>query len=152
MPDRLRVIAPPPLIFCGAILAGLLLEAAFALRAGGGAATSWLGAGLIALGLLGAAAAVRRFFAAGTSPEPRHPATALVTGGIYRYTRNPIYCGMTAICLGIALLTGDPWILLSSAGAVVLTHYGVILREEAYLTRVFGGEYLRYKAAVRRWI
>jgi hypothetical protein len=54
--------------------------------------------------------------------------------------------------LGIGLLLNNAWVLLVLIPVLVTMHYGVIIREEAYLERKFGDEYLRYKANVRRWL
>ncbi len=147
-----RAVAPPPIIFASAVALGVVLGRLWPMSALPG----WLGwsvGGLAAaLGVAISAAAASRFLAAGTTFEPGHPASALVTTGIFGRTRNPLYCGMTLICAGVALMSGDLWILAVLAGALTLLHHGVVLREEAMLTRQFGDEYLRYKAQVRRWV
>ena len=66
---------------------------------------------------------------------------------ILSFTRNPMYLG-----LGLALWFGVFWALILLPGVMVLIHRYVIICEEQYLERKFGGEYLRYKAGVRRWI
>jgi protein-S-isoprenylcysteine O-methyltransferase Ste14 len=147
-----RVVAPPPVIFAGAVVVGLVLQRVLPLPAPG-AAAGWLAGGLLAaLGLVVAGAAASRFRAAGNPFEPGRPAAALCTSGVFGLSRNPIYCGMTLICAGLALLTGAAWILVALAGAVALVHHGVILREEAMLARQFGADYLRYKERVPRWV
>jgi protein-S-isoprenylcysteine O-methyltransferase Ste14 len=89
---------------------------------------------------------------AGTNVDPYEPATAIVTGGPYRFTRNPIYVGFTLVYVGISAFTNAlaPLMLLPAVFAVM--RRGVIEREERYLERKFGGEYLEYKGRVRRWI
>lgn len=83
---------------------------------------------------------------AGTKVDPREPTTAIVTGGPYRFTRNPLYLSMTLIYSGItALFDALP-------GVLRIMRRGVIEREERYLEGKFGDEYLNYKAQVRRWI
>jgi len=80
------------------------------------------------------------------------PTTALVTEGPFRYSRNPIYLALTLLYVGVALLINALWILLLVVPAVLVLRYGVIAREEAYLTRKFGEAYRQYMAQVRRWL
>lgn len=79
-------------------------------------------------------------------------ATNLVTTGVYRYTRNPIYLGMAIMLLGWLMLLQN-W--LSAAGVVIfivfITKYQIGPEEEA-LEKIFGEEYLRYKTKTRRWL
>ena len=89
---------------------------------------------------------------AGTNVDPYEPATAVVTGGPYRFTRNPMYVGFTLMYAGIsALFNALPPVLLLPV-VQQLMRRGVIEREERYLERKFGDEYLQYKEKVRRWI
>jgi protein-S-isoprenylcysteine O-methyltransferase Ste14 len=89
---------------------------------------------------------------AGTNVDPREPTTAIVTGGPYRFTRNPLYLSMTLVYAGItALANALPAALLLPA-VLAFMRRGVIEREERYLERKFGDEYMDYKARVRRWI
>jgi protein-S-isoprenylcysteine O-methyltransferase Ste14 len=89
---------------------------------------------------------------AGTPPDPREPATRLVTHGPYLYTRNPGYLSMAMIYAGVAALANALWALLLLPAALVVIQREVIGREERYLKRRFGEEYIRYMAQVRRWI
>ena len=75
----------------------------------------------------------------------------LVTGGLYRYSRNPIYVAMLTALLGFALLLPS-WIslgLLIGAGLGIRRH---VRDEEAYLARTYGEEYRRYAARVGRFV
>jgi protein-S-isoprenylcysteine O-methyltransferase Ste14 len=111
-----------------------------------------LGGTLVALGLLLALASIRRFKAAGTNFDTQKPATAILTDGPYRISRNPIYIGLTAAYAGIGIAVDAPWVWVMLLPTLAVMHYGVILREERYLERKFGREYLDYKASVRRWL
>jgi protein-S-isoprenylcysteine O-methyltransferase Ste14 len=111
-----------------------------------------LGGALVALGFALALFSIRRFKAAGTNFDTHKPATAILTEGPYRISRNPIYMGLTAVYAGIGIAMDAPWVWLLLMPALAVMHYGVILREERYLERKFGKEYLDYKASVRRWI
>jgi protein-S-isoprenylcysteine O-methyltransferase Ste14 len=75
-----------------------------------------------------------------------------VTDGPFRYTRNPIYVALTLFYLGIGVVLNALWVLLLIVPLIVVMQLGVITREERYLERKFGDEYLRYKARVRRWL
>ena len=87
-----------------------------------------------------------------TAIIPFKPASVLVNSGIYGWTRNPMYLGMALAYGGLAVLFNSlaALIVLPIVLAVVQTQ--VIAREEAYLERAFGREYLAYKSQVRRWI
>jgi len=146
------VIAPPPLIYLGGLGLGFLLEA---LLPGGsfpghlghvvGAACLLLGLGLVSWW----ASSFRR---ADTPMPPYEETTALVTDGPFRLTRNPGYLSFTLIYLAIALLADAPWALLPLPVVLVLIDRGVIAREEVYLERRFGDDYLSLRARTRRWI
>ncbi len=92
------------------------------------------------------------FHRADTRPEPWKPTTALVTSGPYRFTRNPMYLGFTLLYLGLALWFGGYWTLMLLPPVLVVMIHGVIRREEAYLSRLFGTEYDDYRQRVRRWL
>jgi len=104
------------------------------------------------LGLTCAILAERRFHAAGTPVPPTRPTNALVFDGIYRYTRNPMYLGMTLVLVGLGLAANQLWFLLAAPFAVYAVTKLAIEREEAYLERKFGAPYSTYKQNVRRWL
>ena len=87
-----------------------------------------------------------------TTHNVRQPTTTIVADGVFRYSRNPMYLSLTLLYLGIASLFNSLWMLLLILPVLVVVQLGVIAREERYLERKFGEEYLRYKARVRRWI
>ncbi len=89
---------------------------------------------------------------AGTSIKPTVPTTALVTTGPFRFSRNPLYVSVTLFYLGIAIAARSLWALALLLVVLVVMQRGVIDREERYLERRFGADYLRYKERVRRWI
>jgi len=153
--DTPGVIAPPPLIYLGFLVIGLALEF-FVVRTQGldmPASLRWTAvAGLALAGLALLAAAALRFRRAGTPAPPWKPATAFVAQGIYRFTRNPMYLGMTLIYCAIGVAADAPvvfWMLIPLAMTI---HYGVILREERYMAARFGTPYVNYANAVPRWL
>jgi protein-S-isoprenylcysteine O-methyltransferase Ste14 len=105
---------------------------------------------VVALALLLYSAAT--FRAAGTPVPARKPTTVIVRTGPYRLSRNPIYLGFSLLQLGIAIWVNSVWLLTTLVGAVALMHCVVIPKEERYLERKFGAQYMDYKAAVRRWL
>lgn len=148
------VVAPPPLIFAGFLVGGLALDALSGDL--GINLPAWLRS--LAAILLAAAAAVvlldalRRFRRAGTRVEPWQTSTAMVTGGVYRRSRNPIYLAMAMAYLAVALAANGIFALLLLVPALVVIDVGVVRREERYLEARFGEPYFRYKMAVRRWV
>lgn len=77
--------------------------------------------------------------------------TSLIVGGLYRFSRNPMYLGVYATVLASALYTLNPVIILLAA-FVVAIHHKIVLAEEEYMQKVFGQEYLDYCHRVRRYI
>lgn len=118
--------------------------------------TPWhrLGLVLIALALLADAWSLWLFFRARTTPNPMKPqnSSQLVTEGLYRYTRNPMYVGMLVMLLGWAIYLGSlsPLCILPLFIWVINTQQ--ILPEEAVLTKKFGESYRAYLQAVPRWL
>jgi protein-S-isoprenylcysteine O-methyltransferase Ste14 len=93
-----------------------------------------------------------RFRDAGTTVNPYGNVSAIIRTGPFRFSRNPIYVGMCLMHLGVALGVGGLFAVSILVPVLLIMHYGVILREEEYLERKYGAEYLDYKAEVRRWL
>lgn len=156
MTDRLKdspdVIACPPLIFLAALGLGLLLHWLIPIWSCPMIFSKPLGIALcltgIAVGFWGSATMHR----AGTNVRPDLPAKALVTGGPFRFSRNPLYLSLIAFYLGITLFCGAMWPLIMLAPVLVFVHWRIVLREERYLETKFGDAYRDYKTRVRRWI
>jgi protein-S-isoprenylcysteine O-methyltransferase Ste14 len=147
-----RVVAPPPAVFLLAYVVGLAINHVVPWSLGSAPALLWVGGALAVVGLWFAGGAAILFRRAGTDLDPGTHARTLVTDGPYRWSRNPIYVGMTLGYAGIAVATHDVWPLVLLAIVLPLVHYGVILREEQYLAERFGPEYVRYRERVRRWL
>jgi protein-S-isoprenylcysteine O-methyltransferase Ste14 len=150
--DNPGVIAPPPLIFAGLLVVGLVIDWLIDHREPAELSQYFVGATMLIVALLLVIAALGVFRRFGTRPEPWKPTTAIVTTGIYRFTRNPMYAGMALAFAGIALLLNRPYALLMLPVAMVIIDFGVIRREERYLERKFGDDYRHYKERVRRWV
>ena len=150
--DSAQVRFPPPLIVLGLLLLGLAVEPAFGMPRIDIAALRPIGIVIAALGLAILGSGLIGFFRAGNDPEPWKKDTALVTSGLYRFSRNPMYLGMVMVQLGIALFAQSIGGLVSVPLAVLLIDRFVIAREERHLQRVFGADYERFRKRVRRWI
>ena len=153
--DTAGVIAPPPLIYLGFLLAGWLVSKAL-----GGPDDLGLEPQvrrvaafvLIVGGLVLEGSAANQFRRIGTRMEPWKPTTALSTDGLYRFSRNPIYVGFTLMYLGFAVAM-DSWIALALIlPCLIVVDRFVVQREERYLAGKFGAEYDAYRARVRRWL
>ena len=92
------------------------------------------------------------FKRAGTGIEPFDEATTLVSGGFYRYSRNPMYLGMFLMLTGAAFLMGSIGAVLPVLIFVAIIRNNFVLGEERFLEASFGQQYLDYKSTVRRWL
>jgi len=150
--DSAGVIAPPPLVYLGFLMIGLVVNHYWPVGFLPEIVRLPLAALLIAIGLIFGGLGFRALKRVGTNVAPHLPSTALATGSIYRYTRNPLYVALTLFYLGIAAATNGLWQLLLVGPLLLIMRYGVIGREERYLEAKFGDAYRRYKQRVRRWI
>jgi protein-S-isoprenylcysteine O-methyltransferase Ste14 len=98
-----------------------------------------------------ALSALVTFKKAGTNVNPSEPALTIVRGGPFRFTRNPMYLALCLLQVGLGFFLNDWITLLFVVPLALLLHYGVVLREEKYLTAKFGEPYLQLKRDVRRW-
>jgi protein-S-isoprenylcysteine O-methyltransferase Ste14 len=153
--DNAGVIAPPPLIALTAVVLGLALDwlmPAYMLTV----LLTWqeriaIAVVLFAVGVGVAIPALRGFRAAGTHVEPWKPASALVTGGIFGWLRNPMYVGLTLFLVALSLALASDWMLVMTILFTLVIHFGVVKREERYLEAKFGDAYRDYKARVPRY-
>ena len=150
--DTPGVIAPPPLIYLGALGVGFALDRMIGDASSSSRVARPVGAALIVAGAGLMGTFVRAFGRARTPVDPYKPSKAIVTDGPYRLTRNPGYLGMTLTYAGIAIASNAPWALVPLPVAIAVIDRGVIAREERYLERKFGARYTDYKHRVRRWI
>jgi protein-S-isoprenylcysteine O-methyltransferase Ste14 len=143
---------PPPFLYVGVFLVGLLLQMVIPVVPLPRVPSRVVAALLLAAGFGLIAWSMGLFTRAGTSPLPMRPAAALVRSGPYRWSRNPMYLGMLLLYAGVALLFDVFWALVLTPLVPALVVWLVIRREERYLEERFGGEYRRYQEQVRRWI
>lgn len=151
-PRYARILAPPPLIYLGALGAGVWLSRVRPLSA---FPPAW-GRPLAVAALLAAAAigasGIRAFRRARTPFVPYLESTAIVTEGPFRFSRNPLYLSATLAYLGVALWWSNLWLLLLLPPLVAAMQGLVIGPEERYLEARFGEPYRAYRARVRRWL
>jgi protein-S-isoprenylcysteine O-methyltransferase Ste14 len=153
--DHAGVIAPPPVIAAATVVCGLVLDRilpAYVLTVLIDFSTRVVIAALLAVagGALALAAEIR-FKRAGTATMPWKPASALVTDGVYAHVRNPMYVALALVVAAIAVAVASDWTLVLMVPAALVMHFGVVRREERYLTARFGEAYRRYTDTVRRY-
>jgi protein-S-isoprenylcysteine O-methyltransferase Ste14 len=107
---------------------------------------------IFVVGLLMTIVGRRTLLRHGTNVNPLQPTTALVTDGIFRRTRNPLYVGIIITQYAVALIFALDWLLLLILPNWMVLHFAVVTREERYLERKFGEAYRRYKARVPRYL
>lgn len=144
---------PPPVIYVAALAIGFVLNDLWPLSPLSGSSRYVIGSVLIFVSGLIILPVLRRFRRASTPFfDLRKPASALITDGPYRFSRNPSYVTLTLLYLGIGILLNNGWILILAAPVFLVMDLWVVRREERHLEAKFGEEFLRYKAAVRRWL
>ena len=150
--DGPDVITFPPVIFIAFYAIGYITDRAFPAELGMQSVRYAVG-GLF-LGASGALVfwAIAHFVRAKTHVDVRKPATALVTDGPYRLSRNPMYLAATLLYAGFAIIFSLPITLAFLAVCLTVLQIGVINREEVYLDRRFGDDYRQYRTRVRRWL
>ena len=146
------MIAPPPLIFIAGLIVGFALDFFWPVSLVPVEILIYAGGFIILISFVPAIWMMRLFIKARTNLDVRKPTHKIVTSGPFRWTRNPAYLSLSLLVLGIAIVADSIWVLLLLVVVMIVTHYKVILREEAYLEQKFGVEYLEYKASVRRWV
>jgi protein-S-isoprenylcysteine O-methyltransferase Ste14 len=146
------VLVWPPVLYGGAFAVGLILHWLAPITRLPHLPARLIGVLCLFVGAGVAHSGEKVMHRAGTNVRPDRPATALVTEGPFRYTRNPLYVGLTLMYAGLALLIPALWPLLLLVPVLLVMRWGVIAREERYLERKFGDPYRAYLGRVRRWI
>lgn len=152
--DHPGVYIPPPLIYVAFFflsvalhkilpLNNLFLQKATAATAG------WI---LLVAGIVIVVPALWKFIASKNTVVTVKPASSLQTTGIYAITRNPMYLGLLLLYCGVGVFKGNGWTFIVIPLLIATVQLYIIRKEERYLQRAFGNEYLQYKRKVRRWI
>jgi protein-S-isoprenylcysteine O-methyltransferase Ste14 len=152
--DGAAVRIPPPLVYLAGVIVGVLLHAfiialpiglSTALRIAAGVA-----AAVASLVLMGGA--IGLFRRTGQDPKPWEPTPEIISSGVYRITRNPMYVGMGFLQIAIGIGLANWWIIIFVPIVLTLVYATAVRHEERYLQRKFGNVYTGYKATVRRWL
>jgi protein-S-isoprenylcysteine O-methyltransferase Ste14 len=109
------------------------------------------GIALLAIGIAVSAIASGLFAKANTPVVPFERSTALVTAGLFRWTRNPMYLGMVVALFGVGIFCGTVGPFIAIPVFIYIVRIRFILGEERFLEGIFGDRYLAYKKMVRRW-
>ena len=150
-----RVGFPPPLLFVGGLGVALLLDRwlAFSIDGeGAGFAQTAIGILLVLAGLSLMIWGIATFLLARTAIYPNRSARQCVTTGPFRFTRNPMYVGLTIAYVGAAIVLNAVWPFVLLPVVLLLLLVLVIRKEERYLQQEFGEAYVRYCRRVRRWM
>ncbi len=150
--DNPGVIAFPPLIWLVNAVISVLVHLFVQLPIMKYSFCLVCGIVLIILAPTLALSALRTMKAAGTNVHPSEPTLTIVRRGPFRFTRNPMYLALCLVQIALGFFLNDWITLLFVVPLALISHYGVVLREERYLTAKFGEPYLQYKRGVRRWI
>ena len=151
--DHAKVFPIPPLLYVVPLIAGIGLHMAIPVRI---LPIGWLqfatGLPVMGIALIILVTAVREMRRAGTAIDPGDATIAIVTGGPFRFSRNPLYLTLATAYVGIALSVNALWPLAFLPISLIMITVWVISGEEKYLEGKFGEEYLLYKRRVRRWL
>jgi len=150
-PDKAGVIIFPPLLYFIAILLGILISYFFPVHLIGIWFSFAIGILFIMASLFLVLSARKLMIAKKTTINPRGVSTGIVKEGIFLNTRNPMYLGFTLFFTGTMFISQSWWGLTVLIPLLWVVRFGIIGREESYLARKFGEEYLTYKSQVRRW-
>ncbi len=146
----------PPIIPAAGFLMGVGLQAAWPIPRAARVARSGpgqvLGAALLCVGLAGFVWMVVTMRRARTPIHNARTPTTLVTNGPFALSRNPMYLFGSTAYAGLALLLGQIWSLALLPVVLLLIHFGVVRREERFLSAHFGTPYEDYRRRVRRWV
>ena len=143
---------PPPAYYAAALASGVLLHRAVPLDVPARPSSALLGGAVLVAGLVLDLAGVATVIANRTTIVPHRPVAKLLTSGIYRFSRNPMYTGLGLVVAGGALVVGTWWPLVLLPLALVAVRRLVIEPEETYLAEHFGTAYADYRRSVRRWL
>jgi protein-S-isoprenylcysteine O-methyltransferase Ste14 len=117
-----------------------------------GALRYMIAVSLLGVGLVLMAGAFGLFRQTGQNPKPWESTPEIISTGIYRFTRNPMYVSMGLLQAGIGVALANGWVVLLVPVVWIVIYTIAIRHEEAYLEAKFGTVYTEYKKSVRRWL
>ncbi len=152
--DGAKVRFPPPLVFLAAIVLGVIVQRkAMPLSLSFTPALRVTAGVLILVCAVSLVASARILFKrTGQNPIPWKPTPELILQGPYRFTRNPMYLGVTLFVIGLGVAFNNLWISVFAAPALLTVHFIAVLPEERYLAEKFGEPYRSFVAQVRRYL
>jgi len=150
--DNPGILVPPPLIYLLPLLLGLALDRRVHLAFLPHGVARMIGWPLVGGAVALSGWSFQTLRSADTTVRPDKPASRVIQHGPFAFSRNPIYVSFAVLYLGIAVLRNALWPVMLLPLVLYVVQREVIGREERYLERTFGQEYLTYKAKVRRWV
>jgi protein-S-isoprenylcysteine O-methyltransferase Ste14 len=152
--QKLENRIPPPIVLILSLMIMRLLAEIESANSFDFELKLWLASLLVLIGLALMLAGVARFRKAQTTIDPLDPEKAkhLVVAGVFRLSRNPMYLGMALIAIAWATYLANPWSFIGVLGFVLFINRFQITPEERAMDNLFGDQYAKYKATVRRWL
>ncbi len=152
--DNANIIAPPPLILIVLLALGLSIHWMFPVSIVNFPLPVRLSIGIspIIVSAIISVLSIQIMFKKKTTINPYKQTTSIIDMGPFSFTRNPLYVSIILFYIGFAVLVNSLWILVFLPVLFIILDRGVVIREEKYLERKFGDEYLQYKSRVRRWL
>jgi protein-S-isoprenylcysteine O-methyltransferase Ste14 len=150
--DHADVLGRPPLLFAASLALALVLQRFWPSPLFDAPSIVWAGIFLLTADVGLVIWGRRSLLAANTAVDPSRPTSTIVTSGPFRFSRNPLYVGLTLIYLDLTLIANSWWGVVLLCPLLVVMHFGVVRREERYLERKFGDRYRRYRSSVPRYL
>jgi protein-S-isoprenylcysteine O-methyltransferase Ste14 len=145
-------VVPPPFLYLATFLIGMSAHGLWPWGPAWMHSIVALGRALLVIGVLLAPGNALLFLAERTTINPAARPTKLITQGAYRFSRNPMYVGISLIYAGASIILGSLWPLILLPIPMLVMNAVVIPMEEANAREAFGEQYMAYCRSVRRWL
>jgi len=154
---KLETLIPPPAVLLFTLVLMFIIsrfDRARILYANDFSSNTLLATVLVIAGISITVLAIKQFKINQTTVNPLRPDTAtfLVTSGVFKLTRNPMYLGMVLLCLSSVVFYGSAWCLIAVVAFIAFIVRFQIVPEERAMASLFGKKFAEYKANTRRWI
>jgi len=150
--DNPKVKLPPPIVFFGLGIVGVVMEYVVPISIGIDSPLNYLGIGINITSIIAIWKMGELFKKHETEVKPWETTSKIITTGPYKYSRNPIYILFCGIPIGLGIAFNTYWALFAFIPGLIIVYYTAVKKEEKYLETKFGQEYLDYKDKVRRWL
>ena len=150
--DHAGVKIPPPVIYFGLVFLGWGMNKLFPAPIGVSFIFKCIGLIVVVMSIVLVAYVAVIFKKENTEIKPWLSTRKIIDYGPYAFSRNPIYVFGCGIPLGLSLVFDSYWVLFSFIPALMIVYHTAVKKEECYLQKKFGEEYLNYKSRVRRWL